>query len=91
MIVRFAMEHFAGLGSHEVRLFRDLLVSGLQGKGHGRTQADKIAAAYREYLKRMATDYLAARKRPKVKAKRGKPIEESGERKVISLTPHAVT
>jgi predicted transcriptional regulator len=74
MIVRMAMEHFVGRGSYQVQIFRSLLVSGLQGRGRGRTKADKIGSIVIEDLKAMTAAYLAARKRPKVKIRRSKAI-----------------
>ena len=76
MIVRLLMEHVTGYGSYKAGVFRSVLVTGLQSRRRGRTQADRIAFKAREDLKTLAAAYLAARKRPKVRrAKRTKAIE----------------
>jgi hypothetical protein len=78
MIVRLLMEHVTGYGSYKAGVFRSVLVTGLQSRRRGRTQADRIAFKAREDLKTLAAAYLAARKRPKVRrAKRTKAIEHT--------------
>jgi len=77
--VRLLMEHVTGYGSYKsykMRVVGDLLVSRLQSRRRGRTQADRIAFKAKEDLKTLAAAYFAARKKPKVRrAKRTKAIE----------------
>ena len=78
MIVRLLIEHAMGHGSYKAGVFRSVLVTGLQSRRRGRTQADRIASQAIEDLKTLAAAYLAARKRPKVRrAKRTKAIEHT--------------
>jgi predicted transcriptional regulator len=75
-IIRMVMEQVVNYGSYKAWVWRDLLIAGLQRRGgRGRTKADKIAADGMDYLVHLSKNYLAARKRPKVRARRRKAIE----------------
>ena len=74
-IIRMAVEQAVKYGSRRARVFRDLVIGRLQQRGgRGRTKADKIAADVGDDLVELSKDYLAARKRMRIRGKR-KAIE----------------
>ena len=91
LIVRLLMEHVTGYGSYKAQVVRSLLVTGLQSRRRGRTQADRIAFEVREDLKTLVATYLAARKRPTARrAKRTKALAHQGPRAEMTDAPLAL-
>jgi hypothetical protein len=74
-IIRMMIEQAVKYGSRKVRVWCDLVIARLQQHGgRGRTKADKIAADGMDYVVELSKNYLAARKRIRVRGKR-KAIE----------------